>query len=83
MDNQCANIFSTYATVYGSQSVKFAYIERENIFLQVNPHFFEFGFVSFYLSPPPKFSLKLVYILVYAIFYVWTVENIPLKRYDG
>ena len=60
-DNQCANIFSTHATVYGSQSVKFAYIERENIFLQVNPHFFEFGFVSFYLSPPPKFSPELFF----------------------
>ena len=32
MDNQCANIFSTHATVYGSHSVKFAFIERENIF---------------------------------------------------
>ena len=35
MDNQCANIFSTHATVYGSYSVKFAFIERENIFLYV------------------------------------------------
>ena len=32
MDNQCANIFSTHVTVYGSLSVKFAFIERENIF---------------------------------------------------
>ena len=32
MDNQCANIFSTYTTVYGSHSVKFTFIERENIF---------------------------------------------------
>ena len=55
MDNQYANIFSTHATVYGSHSVKFAYIERENIFLQVNPHFFFFEFgLCFYLSPPPK-----------------------------
>ena len=36
-DNQCANIFSTHATVYGSHSVKFAFIERENIFLHVYP----------------------------------------------
>ena len=35
MDNQCANILSTHATVYGSHSVKFAFIERENIFLHV------------------------------------------------
>ena len=35
MDNQCTNIFSTHATVYGSNSVKFAFIERENIFLHV------------------------------------------------
>ena len=32
MDNQCANIFSTHATIYESHSVKFAFIERENIF---------------------------------------------------
>ena len=36
-DNQCANIFSTYATVYGSHSIKFAFIKRENIFLHVYP----------------------------------------------
>ena len=47
MDNQCANIFSTHVTVYGSRSVKFAYIERENIFLQVNPHFFQYGLCLF------------------------------------
>ena len=28
VDNQCANIFSTDATAYGSHSVKFAFIER-------------------------------------------------------
>ena len=37
MDNQCANIFSTDATVYRSHSVMFAFIERENIFLYVYP----------------------------------------------
>ena len=37
MYNQCANIFSTHAIVYGSQSVKFAFIERETIFLHVYP----------------------------------------------
>ena len=37
MDNQCANIFSTHATLYGSHSVMFAFIERENIFLHVYP----------------------------------------------
>ena len=37
MDNQCANIFSIHATVYGSHSVMFAFIERENIFLHVYP----------------------------------------------
>ena len=35
MDNQCANILSTHATVYGSHSVKFGFVERENIFLHV------------------------------------------------
>ena len=47
MDNQCPNIFSTHITVYGSHSVKFAFIERENIFLQVNPHFFQYGLCLF------------------------------------
>ena len=32
MDNQCANIFSTHVVVYGSHSVMFAFIERENMF---------------------------------------------------
>ena len=35
-DNQCANIFSTHATVNGSHSVKSAFIERENFFLCVS-----------------------------------------------
>ena len=49
MDNQCANIFSTHATVYGSHSVKFAFIERENIFLYVYPqlNFFKIRLVCF------------------------------------
>ena len=37
MDNQCANIFFTHAIVSWSHSVKFAFIERENIFLHVYP----------------------------------------------
>ena len=31
MDNQCTNIFFTHATVYGSHSVKLAYIEEITI----------------------------------------------------
>ena len=37
MDNQCANIFFTHATVYKSLSVKFAFIKIYNIFLHVYP----------------------------------------------
>ena len=37
IDNQCANIFSTHTTIYESHSVKFAFIQRENIFLHVYP----------------------------------------------
>ena len=42
MDNNCSNIFSAWfefkrPSVYGSHSVKFAFIERENIFLHVYP----------------------------------------------
>ena len=46
MDNQYANIFSTHVTVYGSHNAKFAFIERENIFLHVYPQlsFFFFFF---------------------------------------
>ena len=37
MDNQYANIFFTHATISWSHSVKFAFIERENIFFHVYP----------------------------------------------
>ena len=57
MDNQCANIFSTQTTVYGSHSVKFAFIGRENFFfLSVS-----LTYVSFSFSPPPKFFPKHVF----------------------
>ena len=71
MDNQCANIFSTHATVYGSHSVKFAFIERENIFLHVYPQlsfFLKTRFLFFYLSPPPLFFPKTVFPKTYFVF---------------
>ena len=71
MDNQCANIFSTHATVYGSHSVKFAFIERENIFLHVYPQlsfFFKFGVCVFYLSLPPLIFPKTVFLKTYFVF---------------
>ena len=57
MDNQCANIFSTHATVYGSHSVMFAFIERENIFLHVYPqlNFFKLGLCVFIYPHPLNF----------------------------
>ena len=63
MDNQCANIFSTHATVYGSYSVKFAFIERENIFLHVylQLSFLSLVCVSFYLSSPLLFFPKIIF----------------------
>ena len=63
MDNQCANISFTHATIYGSHNVKFAFIERGNIFLYVYPQlnfFLSLVCVSLF-SPPPKFSLKLFF----------------------
>ena len=45
-----------HAYIYGSHSVKFAFIERENIFLNVSS-----TYVSFSFSPPPKFSPKLFF----------------------
>ena len=63
MDNQCANIFSTHATIYGSHSVMFAFIERENIFLHVYPQLsFLVWCVCFYLSLPPKFFSKTCFV---------------------
>ena len=64
MDNQCANIFSTRATVYGSHSVKFAFIERENIFLHVylQLSFLSLVCVSFYLSLPLLFFPKTCFV---------------------
>ena len=53
-----------HASVYGSHSVEFAYIERDNIFLRVYPQlffFFLFGLCLFKFSPPPKFSPKLFF----------------------
>ena len=44
IDNQCANICSTHVTIYGSHNGKFAFIERENIFLHVYPQ------LSFFLK---------------------------------
>ena len=63
MDNQCANISFTHAIIYGSHSVKFAFIERGNIFLCVYPQlnfFLSLVCVSLF-APPPKFSLKLFF----------------------
>ena len=47
-----------YSTVYGSHSVMFAFIERENIFFHMYTQFsfLKFGLCFFYLSPPPKVS---------------------------
>ena len=50
MDNQCANIFCTHATVYGSHSVEFAFVERDNSFLYMYPQLnfvFKFGLCVF------------------------------------
>ena len=62
IDNQCADIFSIHATIYGSHSVKFAFTEGENIFSSSESLFFFVRFVCFYLSPPPKFSPKLFFL---------------------
>ena len=67
MDNQCANIFSIHATVYGSHSAMFAfYWKREYFFffmciLNLVFFFKKTWFVSFYLSPPPLFFSKTVF----------------------
>ena len=49
MDNQCAIIFSTHATVYGSHSVMFAFIEERIFFFMciLNFIFFKFGLCVF------------------------------------
>ena len=63
MDNQCVNIFSTYATIYGSHTVKFAFIERENIFLFVYPqlNFFLNQVCVFLFFPTSKIFPKIIF----------------------
>ena len=61
MDNQCANIFSTLATIYESHSVKFAFIERNILHVYPQLNFFKTWFVPLYLSPPPLFFSKTVF----------------------
>ena len=60
MDNQCANIFSTYATVYGSYSAMFAfYWKREYFFFMCILHlffFFKLGLCLFIYPTPFIFS---------------------------
>ena len=70
MDNQCANIFSTHATVYRSHSVKFAFIKRKNIFsscVSSTQFFFKLGLCLFIYPHPLYFSPKLV--LFFSYFY--------------
>ena len=52
MDNQCANIFSTHVTIYGSHNGKFVFIERENIFLHMYPQLSFFLKLGLFLSFP-------------------------------
>ena len=74
MDNQCANIFSTHATVYGSHSVKFAFIKIDNIFLHVYSQLIFLSLVCVFLfiptppPPPPLFFPKTVFPKNYFIF---------------
>ena len=84
MDNQYANIFSTYATVYGSHSAMFAfYWKREYFFFMciLNLVFFlKTWFVSFYLSPKlffPKLVLFFLFLLGEKFFSpLWFLEGV-------
>ena len=87
MDNQCANIFSTHATVYGSHSVKFTFIEREYIFFMfiLNLIFFKLGLCVLF-SPPPKVSPKLFFpklVLFFPIFIGGEACFYPLLLFIG
>ena len=71
MDNQCANIFSTHATVYGSHNAMFAfYWKREYFFLHVYPQLSflkKLGLCLCIYSHPLYFSPKLFFLkLVFA-----------------
>ena len=74
MDNECANIFSTHATVYGSHSAMFAFIERENIFsscVSSTQFFFLFlklGLCLFIYPHPFYFSPKLFFLKLVLFF---------------
>ena len=68
MDNQCTNIFSTHATIYGSHSVKFAFIKRENIFFVcILNSVFKFVLCFFYFPHLLNFFPKLVLFFLFFI----------------
>ena len=75
MDNQCANIFSTLTTVYGSHSVKFAFIEKRLFFFMCILNLvFKFGLCVF-IFPTSKIFPKTCFVFpmfiggVVSIFY--------------
>ena len=68
MDNQCANIFSTWFEfrhhLFMGHIVSSLHLSKEIIFFFMcilNLVFLKTWFVSFYFSPPPKFSPKLFF----------------------
>ena len=72
MDNQCANIFSTHATVYGSHSAMFAfYLKREYFFFMCILNLvFKFGLCVFifptsYIFPQNNFFPKHLFCVSY------------------
>ena len=88
MDNQCANIFSTHATICESHSAMFAFYWKREYFFSMcilNLIFFK-NFVSFYLSPPLLFFPKTVFpktCFVFPIFIGGEVCFYPLLFIGG
>ena len=87
MDKQCANIFSTHATVYGSHSAMFAfYWKREYFFFMCILNLvFKFDLCVFF-SPPPKVFPKTVFpntCFVFPIFIGGEKFFLPLLLFIG
>ena len=63
IDNQCANIFSTHATIYGSYSAMFAFYWKREYFFHVYHQlsFFKLGLCLFIYPQPLYFSSKLFF----------------------
>ena len=82
MVNQYANIFSTHETVYGSHSVMFAFIERENFFFHVYSqlNFLKLGLCVFIYPHLLNFPQNILYFLLTFVAYVFCLLHVGVAN---